>query len=551
MIEINKSLHGANGKIKAVYLGTTPVVMYLGNQLLYDVDLDGEYVLMNIKDGDTVDSTIEAPVKSAMLKGNTLINLVDSYEYNVTVDNRAWGQKHVALNNIKTNTTYTMKVETQQIVTSSFTPNVEVRLRGGNYAIASTTGGVIKFISGNEVFDTHLRLVVTGANAESANINFKIVVLEGDYTNIDIPYFDGMQSVKMYGLTTTGKNLFNPNETKLGFFYDKPEIQENYHETFPCLKTNNLKPNTKYTVPAKYGLYITFFDKNEISLGYFDTNTGNVLTTPNNTYYTLLRPHKDINSGMAYNSLDEFKNDVQIEKGSNATSYEPYKSNILTINEDVTLRGVGNVQDTLDLMTGELVQIFGNLHFDGSENWNIFNRVGAMVIAKLNLPNLEHKFYATTSLSDKVPVVGQAWTGTKGISLLNKDVYLTIEQSIANTNDDIKNWISSIGGINLIYKLSQSTVKTVDITMQDQDNKTISTLNTFNDTTHFTVQGEEGKLQPTVSMEIACNPSQAISKLSDKTEQLQQEQQELTEQVKQQEQDTNILQTATTDLEEV
>ena len=75
MNEINKSLHGANGKIKAIYLGTTPVVMYLGNQLLYDVDLDAEYVLMDIEDGDTIDSTIEAPVKSAILKGNTDENL--------------------------------------------------------------------------------------------------------------------------------------------------------------------------------------------------------------------------------------------------------------------------------------------------------------------------------------------------------------------------------------------------------------------------------------------------------------------------------------------
>ena len=76
MIGINKSLHGAKGKIKAVYLGTTPVVMYLGDQLLYDVDLDAEYVLMDVKDRDTVDSTIEAPVKSAILKGQTMVNLI-------------------------------------------------------------------------------------------------------------------------------------------------------------------------------------------------------------------------------------------------------------------------------------------------------------------------------------------------------------------------------------------------------------------------------------------------------------------------------------------
>ena len=42
MNEINKLLYGANGKIKAVYLGTTPVVVYLGDQLLYNVDTEEE-----------------------------------------------------------------------------------------------------------------------------------------------------------------------------------------------------------------------------------------------------------------------------------------------------------------------------------------------------------------------------------------------------------------------------------------------------------------------------------------------------------------------------
>ena len=41
------------------------------------------------------------------------------------------------------------------------------------------------------------------------------IILEGDYTNVDIPYFEGMQSVKMPLLTTTGKNLLN-SEWEIG-----------------------------------------------------------------------------------------------------------------------------------------------------------------------------------------------------------------------------------------------------------------------------------------------------------------------------------------------
>ncbi len=46
----------------------------------------------------------------------------------------------------------------------------------------------------------------------------------------------------------------------------------------------------------------------------------------------------------------------QMEVGSVATSYEPYKSNILSCNEEVELGSVGEVKDELNLLTGQLTQ---------------------------------------------------------------------------------------------------------------------------------------------------------------------------------------------------
>lgn len=51
MNETNNLFYGVDGKIKAVYLGTTPVVIYLGDQLLYNVDLIGT------EEEDAIDST--------------------------------------------------------------------------------------------------------------------------------------------------------------------------------------------------------------------------------------------------------------------------------------------------------------------------------------------------------------------------------------------------------------------------------------------------------------------------------------------------------------
>ena len=45
-------------------------------------------------------------------------------------------------------------------------------------------------------------------NATSVSIKISCLKV---ITNVDIPYFEGMQSVKMPVLTTTGKNLFDGN----------------------------------------------------------------------------------------------------------------------------------------------------------------------------------------------------------------------------------------------------------------------------------------------------------------------------------------------------
>lgn len=53
--------------------------------------------------------------------------------------------------------------------------------------------------------------------ATSGTVSFKMVLLKGDYTNVDIPYFTGMQSVRMPVLTTsnedgTKSNILTVNE---------------------------------------------------------------------------------------------------------------------------------------------------------------------------------------------------------------------------------------------------------------------------------------------------------------------------------------------------
>jgi hypothetical protein len=61
---------------------------------------------------------------------------------------------------------------------------------------------------------------------------------------------------------------------------------------------------------------------------------------------------------------------LQIEKGTTATTYEPYKSSILTFNEPVKLRSLPNgIKDTINVVTGEYVQRVGEVVLDETLGW--------------------------------------------------------------------------------------------------------------------------------------------------------------------------------------
>ena len=51
--------------------------------------------------------------------------------------------------------------------------------------------------------------------------------------------------------------------------------------------------------------------------------------------------------------------------------------------------------------------------------------------------------------------------------------------------------------------LAQEVVKTVDLTIVDQDGKTINKLNSFNGTTHVSTEVAENSIYPTIAIEVA------------------------------------------------
>ena len=307
-----------------------------------------------------------------------------------------------------------------------------------------------------------------GSVSNAIPFYYKSAILKGStkYRDIDtgdiLDTFDETKnlelvSVKMPVLTTTGKNLFN-GEWELGSIH--PETGGDV-ENKNCIRTKDffvVESNKEYTISNNKGYTVTsnFYDyaKNLISTSYEKT-----FITPSNSYFVKFRT-----------SPTKFENDIsikfQIEEDSKATSYEPFKSNILTVNEDVELRGIGKVKDELNLLTGELTQRIYNLQLTGDENWGQsgFTNDGYFVAYTTFTSNLS--IADSKLICDKLNYdssISVTDTKTEGINIIGDcSLRISLSKTKVATLNDFINWIRQEQPvINFVAK--EKSIKTVDL----------------------------------------------------------------------------------------
>ena len=335
-------------------------------------------------------NTLEKPVKSAILKGQTLVNL--------------WGTKreHFFTNGTFENSVLTSNGWCCLHRVEFFKPNTEYTLITNIISISDTnTYFKANNVASNGIFKTETnKLNKVGIYVEKVvsyddftgrqfsarslvsgggTIQFNMVVLEGDYTNVDIPYFEGMQSVKM-----------------------------------PVLTTSN-------------------------------------------------------------------------EDGT--------KTNILTVNEDVELRGIGDVKDTLDLMTGELTQRIGEVVLDGSsdERYAINGNPTATGLTLFLVNSIPNRKQRGKVISNLLPTINNydscgLFSGI-GLNIVSN----------CSTVDELKIWLQQ-NPMTIQYELETESVKTVDLTILDQNGQNVKQLMSFNGGTHFNTGSFEGSPLPSVSV---------------------------------------------------
>ena len=102
---------------------------------------------------------------------------------------------------------------------------------------------------------------------------------------------------------------------------------------------------------------LVFFDENKTQILSQPGMNNSTINIPSGSRYlrVLLKDERfKTNKELAKDYIGHFN--IYYGEKSGAYNNEPHKSNILTVNEDVTLRSNGDVCDELDLLTGKLTQ---------------------------------------------------------------------------------------------------------------------------------------------------------------------------------------------------
>ena len=319
---------------------------------------------------------VDGVSKSAILKGQTLVNLFE--KTGVNVSNPPYLTVNGSITQLKANTVYTIKYFNLPI---EKVKQLRVVERHGDYNDTPYVVSEIGKFTTKTDFSDFNRLIIQVIENENGSISeeelsrVKIALIEGDYTNVDIPYFTGMQSVKMPVLTTTGKNLFDVNKGFTTVWQCSYTIGSDGSITIKPTSTSGVSYIVTETIELEVGktYRLTWNETGNTRTSYMwleGTTNGGVYNI--NKPFTVQEGKNRVRLAMyvdntSLNNTVTFK--PLLEQGTSATTYEPYKTNILTVNEEVELRGIGDVKDELNLITGEMIENFESFTFNGSENW--------------------------------------------------------------------------------------------------------------------------------------------------------------------------------------
>lgn len=309
-------------------------------------------------------------------------------------------------------------------------------------------------------------------------------------------------------LTTIGKNLFDMNrpydaitDSQATVVQDTNQITVSSADSGTYVSANFILDKDFFAGKTVTGSCLYESDEKDIGtvqIYYQDGNgehhyqwirTPRTFTFPNSFIGDVTLSVCVNNTGTPQSNTVTVKN-IQLELGSTATSYESYS-------EGVTLRGIGDVQDTLDCLTGEMTQRIGEIVLDGSENWVKAEKDNLKVpIYRLLLSiDSNEKYNLKNIVCNLFPTNGLAWIDNEHI-WIDKYNRLTIHTNRFASLDDFKSHLNNTN-LKVQYTVNES-IKTVALNVVDQNNTKIDKMHVFNEVTHVNATSDE--LTPMVNI---------------------------------------------------
>ena len=379
-------------------LETDASSVYLDNSRTLEQEIGEGSMVSNVTTVDSgmekvIDDTLDGAYESCQMYGKSLVNLMTNCkdEYVVRYHDPSNPNHTVAnISMMKPNTEYTLfykaKYRTEgegsgisgslKIATS-----IEQGFIGTSQNLTSEYAQYVYKITTSSVVDCFV--------FSSTDKYFAIkecVLIEGNHANQDVYFFEGLCDAKMPILKNVGKNLFNP----INIFYGIGKLNNDgsiFIERWSAggngwgetkMNCTSIPSGTYYVNILQNGEFV----QNRNAVWVCNSSGKLIANVPNRTLFTINEPATRIDLVIQDTNNQTITNTVytvHIEKVSELpqkdSSYEAYKTNILTTPEQVVLRKVGDICDSYDALTGEYVQRVGEVVLDGSEEINLVNSV--------------------------------------------------------------------------------------------------------------------------------------------------------------------------------
>ena len=259
----------------------------------------------------------------------------------------------------------------------------------------------------------------------------------------------------------TGKNLFDINTAKLNSVLklsDGTYVTENLSVASDFIKIEKGK-----SYISKYKMQIILFNENKEYIGYYNNTTAayNEFTISNESEcnYVKVAFRSRFNNNVDFTTIG----DIQLEKGSTATDYEPYQQNTSLFVLDQPLRSLPNgVKDELVIENGraKIIKNVGKYNITGNEAWALSGTESQPYInfgnyvdnckypaTTTELPNLLSNYYLQITRNNLYD----------GRITLSPSKALIIYDTVHNTSlANFKEWLKSAGVV-VYYQLATPT----------------------------------------------------------------------------------------------